>query len=93
MTDRDGAERADLIRVEDLSTGDANNDSGRYTAQIATTGGVTDVAELPTLTNELYDIESEGPVIDNASFKAITGIVTYFGNPHLAPRSEADFEL
>jgi hypothetical protein len=33
------------------------------------------------------------PMPAGATFKSITGVVTYFGGFHIAPRSAADFEI
>ena len=41
----------------------------------------------PTMTNELYDMGGFGK---GQKFKSITGVVTYFFNLHVAPRSRED---
>lgn len=67
--------------------------SGRYTAALDV-GAIADVADVPYVTNELFDMQAEGPPMPGgAAFKSITGIVTYFYGFHVAPRSAADFEL
>jgi hypothetical protein len=70
----------------------ATNKGGRYTAPLFVNGtGQTDV--VPFVTNELYDMEKEGPALDeNGTFTSVTGIGTYFYGFHIAPRSPADFE-
>jgi hypothetical protein len=45
----------------------------------------------PTLVNELFDVAALD-VPAGTTFKSITGVVTYFCNLHLAPRSLADIE-
>lgn len=83
-----------LVRVENvkLLTDQASTSGGRYQVPIDT--GAGDLAERPKVTNELYDIVTEGPQISMpTTFKSVTGIVTYFYGFHLAPRSAADFEM
>ena len=73
---------------------DGGKDSkGRYTAAF-NVGAIADVADVPQVSNELYDIQAEGPpLVGNTKFKSITGIVTYFFGFRIAPRSAADIEL
>lgn len=44
-------------------------------------------AEVPTLTNELVQLDAYP---QGQKFKSVTGIITYFFNLHIAPRSKAD---
>lgn len=83
-----------LVRVEGLTLAKAaTNSSGRYTAEIDVGGGIQQ-ADVPKLSNDLFDLEAEGPPLgEGTSFKAVTGIVTYFYGFKLAPRMAADFEL
>jgi hypothetical protein len=82
-----------LVRVENVTLNQSSTDSkNRLSAQINVGGGVS-ATDVPTITNELYDIGGEGPSIgDGMKFKAISGVVTFFVNFHIAPRSKADFE-
>ena len=67
--------------------------SMRYQANLDVGAGVKQ-SDVPKISNELYDIEVEGPaLVMGAQFKSITGIVTYFYGFHIAPRSKDDFEL
>ena len=46
-------------------------------------------SNIPTLTNELYPLlDTDIPA--GTTLTSITGVVTYFFNLHLAPRSPAD---
>jgi hypothetical protein len=69
---------------------------GRYTAPIdhtGITGTGIDAGEFPFISNELYDILNDGPVLaKGTTFKRVTGVVTYFYGFKIAPRSPADFE-
>lgn len=91
-----------LITLENVKIGADPNSSneglptgGRYTASIDRTGtdatGV-DVADLPAISNEFYDILQQGPALTKgAYFKSVTGVLTYFYGFKVAPRSPADF--
>src|SRR6185369_12423156 len=46
----------------------------------------------PSLTNELFDLASLN-VKSGTTLKSVTGIVVFFCNIHLAPRSMADIQL
>lgn len=84
-----------LVRVEGvLIAGAPKKDSaGRYTAALNMGGGLS-ADDVIKLSNELFDMENEGPELaDGAQFKAVTGILTYFYGFKLAPRSADDFEL
>lgn len=82
-----------LVKVENVTlTDNGKNSGGRYTAPMDVGGGVVQ-SDVPKITNELYDIEAEGPaLVDATTYKSVTGIVTYFYGFHLVPRSPADFE-
>lgn len=84
-----------LVKILDVhldATG-GKNSSGRYTSGLEV-GSIKNVADVPRLTNELFDLEADGPPLPaGAVFKSITGVITYFGGFHISPRSTADFEL
>jgi len=82
-----------LVRIEAVAiAGVAPPSKGRYTADINVGAGVQ-AGDVPQISNELYDLEQMGPALAaGTSFKAVTGIVTYFYKFHIAPRSPADFE-
>jgi hypothetical protein len=81
-----------LVKVENVKVDSATASGGRYQPPI-TNSGASSVTDQPKITNELYDIQGEGPAIaDGTTFKSVTGIVTYFYGFHLVPRSPADFE-
>ncbi len=75
-----------LVRVENVTlTAAGTSNKGRVTAPISGTG-----LDAPTVTNELYDL----PVSEltaGRKWKSVTGVVTYFFNFHVSPRSPADF--
>jgi hypothetical protein len=85
------------IASDPASSDETLASGGRFTADIDRTGLDTtglDPADFPKLSNELYDLKVEGPVLANGSqFKSVTGVLTYFYGFKLAPRSPADFEL
>jgi hypothetical protein len=83
-----------LVTLNDVTLGAAGTDpgSGRYTAPMVV--GATTVSDTPLIDNELYDLEHEGPPLTaGAKFKSVTGILTYFYEFHISPRSPADFVM
>lgn len=81
-----------LVRVENVTiAGQPAESSGRYTATLNMGAGVP-AADVVSVSNELFDLKNEGPELEGASFKSITGVVTYFYGFKIAPRSAADFE-
>ncbi|HEY2513810.1 MAG TPA: hypothetical protein VGI39_23240 [Polyangiaceae bacterium] len=83
-----------LVTIQNVTFLDnLNNDgNGRYTAHITSDG----TTNGPTITNELFDLNAwnqaqTGPkIIKGTTYKSITGVVTWFFNFHLAPRSPND---
>jgi hypothetical protein len=84
-----------LVRLVNVTIVAAEiDDEGRLSAPINVGGGGLTPADIPKVTNELYDIAGTGPAIpENARFQSITGIVTYFYGFKIAPRSPSDFVL
>ena len=82
-----------LVKVLDVTLATAGtNSSGRFTADLAVGGGIPQ-SDVPRISNELYDIEKDGPpLVQGGVFKSVTGVVTYFYGFKIAPRSPADFE-
>ncbi|KYF61389.1 hypothetical protein BE11_38520 [Sorangium cellulosum] len=82
-----------LVRVEGIKIArDPSSSGGRYTASINVGAGVP-AADVPSLSNELYDLEAEGPPLAaGASFRSVTGVLTYFYGFKIAPRCPADFQ-
>lgn len=66
--------------------------SGRYAIPILAEDAVPEGEDGPTITNELMDLESvlgvDTPV--GTVIAELTGVLTYFYSPHVAPRSAAD---
>jgi hypothetical protein len=83
-----------LVKVEDVTISeDASGSGGRYTAPLDVGLGVP-ASDVPKLSNELFDLEGDGPLLTaGTKFASVTGIVTYFYGFKLAPRSAADFEV
>jgi hypothetical protein len=82
-----------LVRIESVRIADPPaNSSGRYTAALDVGGGIAQ-PDVPKISNELYDIEGEGPPLtQGATFSAMSGVITYFYGFKIAPRSPDDFE-
>ena len=89
-----------LVTVQNVMlTDDAKNSSGcvercRYSAPLDVGGGV-EQRDVPTITNELFDLEQfaltlPGGLPAGTTLSSVTGIVTYFYGMHLSPRSAAD---
>jgi hypothetical protein len=82
-----------LVRIESVRIANPPaNSSGRYTANLDVGGGIAQ-PDVPKISNELYDIEAEGPPLtEGATFSAMSGVLTYFYGFKIAPRSPSDFE-
>lgn len=90
-----------LVRIEGptlAGKGKFDSNGKRWRAPLAVSGSI-EQADQPTISNELFDIDAAitakmAPAFDEGTtFKAITGVVTYFFGFHLAPRSPADIEV
>ncbi len=82
-----------LIRVENVKASTDPEQEGNVSVKINVGGGVG-AKDVPQISSELYDIRAEGPTISaGTTFKSITGVLTFFYQFKLAPRSPADFEL
>lgn len=83
-----------LVRIENVAIADkAYESNGRYSAPIDVGGGISQI-DVPSISNELFDLKNEGPLLaEGVKLKAVTGVVTYFYGFKIAPRSAADFEL
>jgi hypothetical protein len=82
-----------LVRIENIKISDKPYDSkGRYSAPIDVGGGIP-LSDVPSISNELFDLKALGPPLaKDVTFKAVTGIITYFYGFKIAPRSADDFE-
>ena len=82
-----------LVRIESVRIANPPaNSGGRYTANLDVGGGIAQ-PDVPKISNELYDIEAEGPPLnEGVTFSALTGVLTYFYGFKVAPRSPNDFE-
>lgn len=85
-----------LVRVKDITlTADAANDpkgSGRLAVNLtAGSGGActTPFPKPPQMTNDLFDVDALG-LKQGTKLASITGVVGFFCNLHLAPRTPDD---
>jgi len=85
-----------LVRVKDITlSSDATNDkNGRVAVNLtAVTGAATSCTAAfpkpPQMTNDLFDIDGLG-LKSGTKLASITGVVGFFCNLHLAPRTPAD---
>lgn len=81
-----------LVRVENVKaqSDGYKSPSGRYSVRLDV-AGVSDPKKLPTMTNALFDLESSGaPLTTGSSYASVVGVVQYFFNFSVAPRSAAD---
>ncbi|AKT40715.1 hypothetical protein [Chondromyces crocatus] len=82
-----------LVRLENVEiAGNPSESSGRYSAAINMGQGV-EASDIVRISNELYDLKGQGPALQGSSFRAVTGVLTYFYGFRIAPRSPADFEF
>lgn len=80
-----------LVTVEDVTVStDPTESGGRYNAPLSVGAGVAQ-GDVPTISNELFDLKNEGPTLAaQTQLASVTGIVTFFYSMHLAPRSASD---
>lgn len=79
-----------LVTVKNVTLdGRLSENGGRVTGFLVPKGTNPDDRNRPTVTNELYDLKVTD-ADNNQTFASITGVVTYFFNLHIAPRSAAD---
>lgn len=83
-----------LVKIENVTAAQAPFESnGRFNVDIDVGGGINQ-SDIPRISNELYDIKTRGPVIEQGTqFRSVTGVLTYFYGFKIAPRSPDDFEL
>jgi hypothetical protein len=78
-----------LVTVTSVTiAGNPTMSEGRYTAACSVSTGSNFA-----LSNQLFNLPAEMPLSENQTFKSVTGIVTYFYDVELSPRSVADFEM
>jgi len=79
-----------LVTVKNVKLdGRLAENNGRVTGFLTPKGSNPDDRNRPTVTNELYDLKVADAAQDQ-EFASVTGVVTYFFNLHIAPRSAAD---
>lgn len=67
----------------------AEDDNGRFAAEFDVGGGISQ-QDVPTISNELFDVYENVVIDEQMTLKSVTGIVTFFFATHVAPRSSAD---
>lgn len=84
-----------LVRVENVSAQSAGfkATSGRYSVRLDV-AGVSDAKKLPTINNALLDLEGTNlPFAAGTKYKSVTGVVQYFYNFAISPRTKDDIQL
>ncbi|HEU4412464.1 MAG TPA: hypothetical protein VFS43_44895 [Polyangiaceae bacterium] len=83
-----------LVTLENVSILELElNPTGRARIRLNAGTGL-EPADLPTITNELFDLSNSGLSFEvGQTIRRVTGMVTLFGNFSVAPRSKADIEL
>ena len=84
---------ADLYCGSAPPSGDACDEPGRRHSVSLAVAGISDPQALPTMTNALFDLKNESgvPLTAGTTYPSIVGVVQYFFNFSIAPRSAADF--
>jgi len=83
-----------LVRVENVKAAEAGykSSAGRFSVRLDVPG-VTPGQQSPTFTNALFDLEASGvPVAKDTTYSSVVGIVQYFYNFSISPRSAADIQ-
>jgi hypothetical protein len=83
-----------LVRVENVSAQSVGfkASSGRFSVRLDVPG--VDPKKLPTINNGLLDLEATNHPFDQGTkYKSVTGVVQYFYNFAISPRSKGDIEL
>lgn len=79
-----------LVTVKNVAIdGRLTENGGRITGFLLPKGSGADDRNRPTVTNELYDLKATD-ADSGQGYASVTGVVTYFFNLHIAPRSAAD---
>jgi hypothetical protein len=85
-----------LVRVENVAlAGTATPDSkNRCNVPIDVGGGIS-LADQPSISNELFDLDcsAKTKLVAGTKLKSLTGVVTYFYSFNIAPRSADDIVL
>ncbi|MCK6536158.1 MAG: hypothetical protein L6Q84_24600 [Polyangiaceae bacterium] len=83
-----------LVRVENVKAqaDGVKSTSGRFAVKLDTP--TSDPKGLPTINNALLDLEGTGlPFKTGTAFKSVTGVVQYFYNFAISPRTKDDIQL
>lgn len=86
-----------LVRVHDVELFTADTRSGRFSAALTNPTGASTSCDSsdqpPALVNELVDLSKATPALEvGTKLRSVTGVVTFFCNLHIAPRSLDDIE-
>jgi hypothetical protein len=83
-----------LVRVENVKAQSAGfkANTGRYSVRLDTP--TSDPKTLPTINNALLDLEgTQLPFDQDTTYKSVTGVVQYFYNFAISPRTKDDIQL
>ena len=82
-----------LVKVKNVTMSDNpfESSSGRYSIRIDA-GKQPPNNDIPSITNELFDLKNGPALVKDQTVKSVTGIVTFFYGVHLSPRNAADIE-
>ena len=83
-----------LVRVENVKAQSVGfkSTSGRYSVRLDTP--TSDPKTLPTINNALLDLEgTQLPFDQGTTYKSVTGVVQYFYNFSISPRTKDDIQL
>ncbi len=83
-----------LVKVENVKifTDGADDGKGRFSAKLDVGSGVQ-LGNVPTVTNSLFDLAGSGaPMTAGTVYKSIVGVVEYFQNLSIAPRTAQDLK-
>ncbi|WP_394838902.1 hypothetical protein LVJ94_18595 [Pendulispora rubella] len=78
-----------LVTIKNVTVSDTPFPSGKRLSVHITSNTTRDAV---TITNEFYDVQA-ADIAKDTKFASVTGIVTWFFNYHVVPRSPADLEL
>lgn len=84
-----------LVRVDGVKaqSDGYKSSAGRYSVRLDV-AGVSDPKKLPTINNALMDLEGAGkPMATGTAYKSVTGVVQYFYNFAISPRTKDDIQL
>jgi hypothetical protein len=83
-----------VVRNVKVFKAGTQDSAGRFTIPLQVSLPDPNIADLPIITNELFDLASVAVPLDtDVTIASVTGIVTLFSSFHIAPRSPDDIKL